>query len=149
MDNITHILCIKLWSTELKIVITNVALENHIKDKICNNELLCNANDELIKIQWEIKKWNNQCKNMIIGDLVTNINRNVRDIIVYKHINQLIKQIETELKETNLMKKELEIIFTLLIPIVDNYVNKENYITRDTMFSTNFCQEKGLFSRIR
>jgi len=46
------------------------------------------------------------------------------------------------------MKKELEIIYTLVSPIMDYYVNKKTNITRDIMFSMNFCQEKRLFSRI-
>ena len=134
MDNITHILCIKIWSNIMKIVATNnIITENIIKDRICNNEIL--------GIKWSIKKWDNKMNNLILGDLTYNAHENICDHLIYKETENLIKSIEKELQENKILSLEQEIIFTIVVPIKKEIKKKGNI---DSLFRMSFCEEKKL-----
>ena len=134
MDNITHILCVKIWSNRMKIVTTNSTTENVIKDRICNNKIL--------GIKWCLKKWDNKINNMILGDLIyNNSDENMTDQFIYKETEHLIKVIEKELKENKILSLEQEIIFAIISPIKKE-IKKKGSI--DSLFRMSFCEEKNL-----
>ena len=133
MDNITHILCVKIWSNRMKIVITNSTTENEIKDRICNNKIL--------GIKWCLKKWDNKMNNLILGDLTyNNAHENICDYLIYKETDHLIKVIEKELKENRILSLEQEIIFAIVAPIKKK-IKKKGSI--DSLFRMSFCEEKN------
>lgn len=115
MDNkFTHILCIKVWSPHLKMIIKAANIESIIKGKIINQSYY---NESPIKINWIMNIFNEPYNEMLAGDLVTN--STFYDAIIYENTKLFIKNIENELKAENKLDNKNFIIFTITKPIME------------------------------
>jgi hypothetical protein len=115
-NNFTHILCIKVWSPHLKMIIKASNIESIIKGKIIRQSYY---NESLIKINWIMNIFNEPYNEMLAGDLVTN--SSFYDAIIYENTKLFIKNIENELKAENKLDNKNVIIFTITKPIMEKF----------------------------
>jgi hypothetical protein len=118
----THILCIKVWSDAGKFVTSYNNIVNKIKDLITDIEFTetveLNGIKHTISITWVKQIWDEKLKNVIIGDLVSNIKYSEGcDQFIYKHTELILQKIQKKLEKSNTFQPNWEIIFNIVKPL--------------------------------
>jgi len=124
----THILCIKVWSDAGKFVTSYNNIVNKIKDLITDIEFTETVELDGIKhtisITWVKQIWDEKLKNVIIGDLVSNIKYSEgSDQVIYKHTELILQKIQKKFEKSNTFQPNWEIIFNIVKPLSKTKLN--------------------------
>ena len=119
---LTHILCIKVWSNKSKCVTDYNNIEKKIKNLIVDNEFTemveVNGVKQIIKITWIKYDVKNKMSYLISGDLVTSLKYSqTYDQAIYKHTEQVLNGIVNKLREDKEFQDDWEIIFNIVKPL--------------------------------
>ena len=120
--DLTHILCIKVWSNIGKFFTSYNNIVNKIKDLITDREFTETVELDGIKhtisITWVKQIWDEKFNNVIIGDLVANINYSeAYDQFIYKHTELVLQKIQENFEKSNKFQPNWEIIFNIVKPL--------------------------------
>ena len=115
MDNsFTHILCVKVWSPQIKMTSNygNILyiIKNYIIDT--NIHFVSEINGKDTILQWKINHFEAPYNEMFAGDLVANVTGDF-DNKIYDLTKEMLKDIEERLKSENKMQNS-EIVFTIV-----------------------------------
>ena len=120
----THILCVKIWSTDCNSTIDYYNIENKVKGLLVNEifteTVELNREKHTISVAWLKRKWETKQSHLISGDLVTNFKySNDYDQVLYKHTELVLKKIQDKLAEENCFHSDWDIIFDIVKKLSD------------------------------
>ena len=118
MDNsFTHILCIKVWSSHLKMTSNYGNILSIVKNHLINTNIhfVSEINGENVDtiFNWKIKQFEKPYDEMFSGDLVANISLHFENK-VYELTKEILKDIEENLKNENRLTNGEIIVFSIV-----------------------------------
>ena len=116
MDNsVTHILCVKVWSPDLKITSNYGNILFIVKNCIIDTNIhfVSEIAEEDSILNWKIQKFEEPYNEMFSGDLVANIS-SISDSKIYVYTKEMLKDIEAQLKSNGKLSDGQKILFTIV-----------------------------------
>jgi len=125
--NYSHILSIQIWSAKSNQTTTYGNILNRVKDlfvdEIQTQEINYNGKTELIPLLWKKVEWTSFNNNLYNSNIVTEA-FHIKDDIIYQHVKQMFKEIETNL----LIDKKFDFDYKIIFSIVKPVFQKERYL---------------------
>ena len=115
MDNsFTHILCVKVWSPQIKMTSNYGNVLSIVKNCIIDTNIhfVSEINSKDTILQWRIKQFEEPYNQMFAGDLVANVTGDF-DNKIYDLTKEMLKDIEERLMSENKLQNS-EILFTIV-----------------------------------
>ena len=118
MDNsFTHILCIKVWSPNIRMTTNYGNILSIVKNCIINTNIHFVSKIEYKEvdtiINWKTKQFEEPYNEMFSGDLVANISSDL-DNKIYDYTKEILRDIEVNLKAQNKLLNGEIILFTIV-----------------------------------
>ena len=116
MDNsFTHILCVKVWSPQIKMTSNYGNVLSIVKNCIIDTNIhfVSEINGKDTILQWKIKQFEAPYNEMFAGDLVANVSSGL-DNKIYDLTKDMLKDIEDQMKAQNKLCNGEKILFTIV-----------------------------------